>query len=329
MTGANRLLIGFGWPLVVLVSCWRRREPELEIPIHQRLEMRWLLWATLYSFVIPVRQMLPLPPSVQGLNWMDAVVLFAMFVLYARAAAQGKHEEAELVGPAALIDGHARRHRAPSLGVAMLVYATVAIFVAAEPFAEGLVEIGHHLPIDEFLLVQWVAPLASESPEFLIALLFAWRMRGHVGIGALISSKVNQWTLLVGAMPMAFASASGELIPAPARRAPDGGADPHLRAVAARRDLDRRSRFSRLEAVLLAAAFFVQLFFTEAAVRLAFAYLYLADVLGADGGRAGSAPSARRRAQAQGVTRAADILVIGAGVVGLACGAALARAGRA
>jgi cation:H+ antiporter len=53
-------------------------------------------------------------------------------------------------------------------------------------------------------LIQWVAPLASESPEFLIAILFALRGRGSVGIGALISSKVNQWTLLIGTPPLAF-----------------------------------------------------------------------------------------------------------------------------
>ena len=35
--------------------------------------------------------------------------------------------------------------------------------------------LGHGLPIDEFLLVQWVAPLASESPEFLVALMLPAR----------------------------------------------------------------------------------------------------------------------------------------------------------
>ena len=68
--------------------------------------------------------------------------------------------------------------------------------------------------------MQWVAPLASESPEFLIAILFALRLRGSVGIGALISSKVNQWTLLVGAIPIAFSISAGSLagLPLDARR---------------------------------------------------------------------------------------------------------------
>src|SRR5262249_27330383 len=67
--------------------------------------------------------------------------------------------------------------------------------------------------VNKFLLVQWIAPLASESPEGLIALLFALKGKGSMGIGALISSKVNQWTLLVGAIPLAFGLAAGGLSP--------------------------------------------------------------------------------------------------------------------
>ena len=46
--------------------------------------------------------------------------------------------------------------------------------------------------------------LRPEAPELLIATLFAWRLAARTGIGALISSKVNQWTLLVGTLPIVF-----------------------------------------------------------------------------------------------------------------------------
>jgi cation:H+ antiporter len=49
------------------------------------------------------------------------------------------------------------------------------------------------LGIDRFLLVQWLAPLASEAPEFIIAILFAARGKSTAAIAMLISSKVNQW----------------------------------------------------------------------------------------------------------------------------------------
>ena len=46
----------------------------------------------------------------------------------------------------------------------------------------------------DFFLVQWVAPLASEAPELIIASVYAWRLRASIGLSALVSSKVNQWT---------------------------------------------------------------------------------------------------------------------------------------
>src|SRR4029077_18116718 len=73
------------------------------------------------------------------------------------------------------------------------------------------VETGSTLGISTFLLVQWIAPLASEAPELLIAGLFAWRLKTNAGLGTLVSSKVNQWTLLVGSLPLVFVVAGGAL----------------------------------------------------------------------------------------------------------------------
>ena len=41
--------------------------------------------------------------------------------------------------------------------------------------------------------------------------LYAWRLNTNAGLGTLVSSKVNQWTLLVGTLPVVFAIASGSL----------------------------------------------------------------------------------------------------------------------
>jgi cation:H+ antiporter len=97
----------------------------------------------------------------------------------------------------------------------MFLYAGAAILVGAEPFAEGLIETGTQFGIDEFQLVQWVAPFASEFPEFLVAALLAWRLRADAALGALVSSKVNQWTLLIGCLPIAYAISSGSIDPLP------------------------------------------------------------------------------------------------------------------
>lgn len=93
--------------------------------------------------------------------------------------------------------------------VGLFVFSAAIVLVAAEPFAHSLVEGGAQLGVDEFLLVQWVAPLASEAPEFIIAIMFAARGNATAAIGTLISSKVNQWTLLVGSLPMAYWAGGG------------------------------------------------------------------------------------------------------------------------
>src|SRR5208283_3309466 len=59
------------------------------------------------------------------------------------------------------------------------------------------------------LLVQWLAPLASEAPEFIIATIFASRGKGAAAMATLISSKVNQWTLLIGSLPVAHVLGGG------------------------------------------------------------------------------------------------------------------------
>uniref|UniRef100_UPI0034DF07F0 hypothetical protein n=1 Tax=Modestobacter roseus TaxID=1181884 RepID=UPI0034DF07F0 len=50
-----------------------------------------------------------------------------------------------------------------------------------------------------------------ESPELIVACLYAWRLKASDSLGTLLSSKVNQWTLLVGTIPIVFAVSSTSL----------------------------------------------------------------------------------------------------------------------
>jgi len=217
MTGANRLLIGVGWSLVVLaaLAARRRRAPDtrsedrsaVRLEPVQTVEIAYLAVASLYALTFALRDSLTL---------LDAVVLFGIFALYlvrvSRVDEDDDEEEGsgELIGPAARIaTGPTRIRRWSAVG--MLVFAAAVILAVAEPFAESLVETGTELGVSQFLLVQWVAPLASETPEFIAVLLLAWKLRGAAALGALISSKINQWTLLVGILPLVFAISAGSL----------------------------------------------------------------------------------------------------------------------
>ncbi|MGY1733444.1 sodium/calcium exchanger protein [Geodermatophilus sp. SYSU D01045] len=212
MTGANRVLVGVGWPLVVVVAALavaRRRRagddaaqraPRREVRLAATMspEVVFLGVATLYSLHLPLRSSLTL---------VDAVVLVTVFVLYARRLAQAPAEDPDLIGTSRWLGEQPRRRRRTWVA-AVFAVAALVILACAEHFAESLVETGAALGVDEFLLVQWVAPLASESPELIVACLYAWRLRASDSLGTLLSSKVNQWTLLVGTIPLAFALSS-------------------------------------------------------------------------------------------------------------------------
>jgi cation:H+ antiporter len=206
MTGGNRLLVGVGWSMVVAIFVFRTRKDVLRLAEIHRNEVGILGIATVYSFIIPFRG---------GITLFDAAFLVSLFAVYVYLASRGEvEEESSLVGPAETIANLRTNHRRLVL-IGMFIYAGVAILASAEPFAEGLIENGTSLGIDEFQLVQWVAPLASEFPEFLVAGLLAWRMRADAALGALVSSKVNQWTLLIGCLPIAYALSSGTINPLP------------------------------------------------------------------------------------------------------------------
>lgn len=92
---------------------------------------------------------------------------------------------------------------------ALTIVAAAVILVSAEPFAEAMVGSGRVLGFDEFLLIQWLAPLASEAPAATIAILFVLSGRAANGLATMISDKINQWTLLVGMLPLAMSLGAG------------------------------------------------------------------------------------------------------------------------
>ncbi|MBO4300691.1 MAG: sodium:calcium antiporter, partial [Desulfovibrio sp.] len=57
------------------------------------------------------------------------------------------------------------------------------------------------------------APIASEAPEFIVSLMFAFRGMPTLALGSLLASKLNQWTLLVGMIPGVYAVSSGGITP--------------------------------------------------------------------------------------------------------------------
>jgi cation:H+ antiporter len=205
MTGSNRLLLGLGWPALAVLAWLKSGQHLFRLDRGNWLPLGFLTAATIYSFLLPLKA---------TISPLDSVVLISLFVVYAVLAARAEGEEPILVGPAAAIGGLPTARRRLAI-VGLFAFAGATIGISAEPFAEGLVYTGQKLGIDEFLLVQWLAPLASETPEFLVAALLAVRGKATVALGLLLAAKLNQWTLLVGSLALAYSAGAGQVAALP------------------------------------------------------------------------------------------------------------------
>lgn len=271
MTGANRILIGVGWALVAIVYYFKHKQRRIDLDKSQGLELSLLILASLYSLILPLKGTLSI--------W-DAVIFFAMFAYYAGRAMQGEKHDGELEGIAAELDQKLGNNARRLVVLLMFGFSGFVIWFSAEPFAESLKEVGATYGISQFLLVQWLAPLASESPEGLIALIFAMKGKGSTGIGALISSKVNQWTLLVGAIPVvyAIAAASNAAMILDSRQKEElllTSAQSLFAAI-----VISDFKFTLWEGLLLLILFSGQFFFPDEHIRYIFSGIYLVASLG-------------------------------------------------
>ena len=263
VTGANRLLIGLGWSLVILIY-WLKRREKLDLRGEMNLEISMLIIATAIMGLIVVFQQVSI---------ILAVVLIGVYLAYLWISSTGESEEPELIG-VALVIGSLPVARRRATVVLMFLYAAAVILLAAEPFVHGLIETGVEFGIDEFILIQWIAPLASESPEIIIAVLFTLRSNPQAGLTTLVSSEVNQLTLLVGSITIVFSISAGELMSFPLddRQSIEFLLTAAVSAFAIIL-IAPRVLGARVGLVLL-GLFIVHLFFSDPGQRLIFSYIY-------------------------------------------------------
>ncbi len=305
MTGSNRLLLGVGWPLVAFVALRalsrqrdgvptsrqrdgvptsrrrdgvptsrrrdgvptsrRDRRPvrELVLDPQRRIELAFLGVAGVLAFVMPASAQIHVALG---------ALLLALFAAYLWRVSRGGVTEPELIGTPARIAELPRRRRRWTVA-SLFVVAAVLVVASAEPFANALIDTGSQFGIDRFLLVQWLAPIASEAPEFVVAFLLARRGNSDDALGTLLSSKVNQWTLLVGSLPFAYwLGGGGVALHLDARQVEE------VLLTATQTALGLavlvRLRFHRRAAVALLALFAVQLALPGTTARLVISAVY-------------------------------------------------------
>ena len=204
LTGAVRLLVGLGWPMIYGVAAFSGRRtrgplPTIALDREHAVEVMGLLPPLVWFTVILLKR--SLAPG-------DAAVLVALYGAYLWLLFRmPPHAEEELADAPRVARwayglGGARR----GLAVAgLFLLGGALLYLTAAPFLESMLGIAAVLGVSDFVFVQWVAPFLSEFPEKVSAFAWARRVdRAPMALMNMVSSNINQWTILAAMIPLVY-----------------------------------------------------------------------------------------------------------------------------
>ena len=210
-TGSLRLLVGLGWPMIYFVAAaFRRQLLAVRLEDEHSVEVFGLLLPIAYFTFIWWKGSLTV--------W-DAIPLTATYVLYLwilwkippREAEEEAIEDLGAIPRRVLALSPAMRNSAISV---LFLAGGVILYFSAHPFLESMLAISASLGVSTFIFVQWVAPFLSEFPEKLSAFYWARKVRtANVALMNMVSSNINQWSILSAMIPILFVISAGKLRP--------------------------------------------------------------------------------------------------------------------
>jgi cation:H+ antiporter len=206
LTGAIRLLVGLGWPMIYFVAAYYGRKapgaerlPAIHLEREHAIEVVGQLPPLMYFVYIWYKQSLSLA---------DAAILLALYAAYLWVLWQCPPQEEEKLEEAPAVSrwayglGGWRRIAAIT---ALFLGGGILLYVTAHPFLESMLALAAALGVSQFVFVQWVAPFLSEFPEKLSAFYWARRVsRAPMALMNMVSSNINQWTVLAAMIPLVY-----------------------------------------------------------------------------------------------------------------------------
>jgi len=214
-TGSLRLLVGLGWPMIYFVRAafaWKNehRFTPIDLDEEHSVEIFGLLLPILYFTFIWWKGTLTI--------W-DALPLAGSYFLYLwvlwKIPPQEETEEAmEDLGlvPRKILALSPRMRNAAIW--ALFIAGGLILYLSAHPFLNSMLAIASTMGVSTFVFVQWVAPFLSEFPEKLSA--FYWARKGstaNVALMNMVSSNINQWSILSAMIPVLFVISAGHIKP--------------------------------------------------------------------------------------------------------------------
>ena len=212
-TGSLRLLVGLGWPLIYFISAFfRKRKTGEKIFLNIKLEgehaveVLGLLPPILYFIIILLKG---------TLSFVDTAVLFFLYVSYLMVLRKIPPQDQEKVEDAGRVPRWIMRQKPQKRNlyiVFLFLFGGIWLYMVAEPFLHSMLALATLLGVSQFIFIQWVAPFLSEFPEKVTALNWARQgKKATLGLMNMISSNINQWTVLVGMIPIVYSLSSGKV----------------------------------------------------------------------------------------------------------------------
>jgi cation:H+ antiporter len=273
-TGAIRLLIGLGWPMIYFVAAFsaarsgrRRTWADVRLESEHSVEVVGLVPPLVYFLWIWYKGRIDVS---------DSVVLILLYIAYLGVLWRMPPKKEDQVDDVARVSRAVLRLPGAWRGFAVLLLFAAGgflLYVTVHPFLNSMLALAATLGVSNFVFIQWVAPFLSEFPEKLSAFYWARKVSGApMALMNMVSSNINQWTVLAAMIPIVYSVSRGQLAALPF--------DPEQRLEILITVLQSllavmilaNMRFSFWEAAILFILWFVQ--FIRPELRSAVAWIY-------------------------------------------------------
>lgn len=221
--GANKLLVGFGPPLVFFVYYFfspQKKNNYISFSAIKSYSIFVMVFAIAYNYIIYLKN---------SLVWYDSIVLIIIYfssiifigkkeLNYTKSnqSPEGKTEIEDSAIEKALhkliiVKEKVVAYRAYIVASAFLVFGGGLLIGFAEEFLECLLHAAIVAGVPTFVFIGYVAPFMSEFPEKTVAIGYA--LKGHEDTAMInfLSSILAQLTLLTAMVPLAYSYYKGTL----------------------------------------------------------------------------------------------------------------------
>ncbi len=214
LTGALRLLTGLGWPMIYATAAFFYRRKNRRAMKRIRLEKAHCV--EVVGLTAPLLYMLWIWLKGTLTVW-DALVLTFIYAGYVFVLSKIPPMDAEGIEDLDRVPRYVVKS-SPKLRslLILLLFAGGGglIYFSAEPFLGSLLAVSAILGVPSFVFVQWVAPFVSEFPEKVSAFYWARTIdRAPMALMNMVSSNINQWTLLPAMLAIIFSVSAGHATP--------------------------------------------------------------------------------------------------------------------